>query len=68
MAAAGNSELLHVGRVEFSWYKPDEKRITANGTAEHDSKMDVAATEETLHPVEAGTPEMADEEDLDRWT
>ena len=67
MAAATNSELLHIGKVELAWYKPDNNAAATNGTHDSDTKM--AQTETTEQPSrENENYEMAEDENLDHWS
>ncbi len=49
MAAASNSELLHIGKVELSWYRPDDKATATNG--HHDSDTGMGQTGTTEQPA-----------------
>ena len=69
MAAAGN-EVLHIGKVDLSWYNLTNGTVTADGSNGIDTKMDTA---ETSEQQQAAAPDgmaydAADEEDLDRWS
>ena len=67
MTAAANSELPHIGKVELSWYKPEDKSIIANGNHEIDAIMGSAETaEHAVSDVREG--EAYEDEDLDRWS
>lgn len=69
MAAANKSELLHIGRVEMSWYKPTQDKVIISSGSD-DSKMDTAeATDQQSSGVRGVTNDETanDEEDLDRW-
>ena len=70
MAAAGGSELLHIGKVELSWYKAGDQPITVNGNHDtDDSKMVITETSDQPSS-EARAEEVyenGDGDDLDRW-
>lgn len=83
-ASLANSELLHVGKVELTWYKPEGTDKGVNGGAAGigsgtalgvESESGGAQREQAQQEVHSDLPdapsqtfEMADEEDLDRWT
>lgn len=67
MAASTNSELLHIGKVELSWSRPEDKVTATNGNRDSDTKMgQPETTEQPSRETEAY--EMAEDEDLDHWS
>jgi RNA-binding protein 26 len=62
MSALTNSELPHAGKVELSWYKPEEALPIANGTHHADGEKVIISEQASSD----GAPE-AEEEDLDRY-
>ncbi|KAK3703888.1 hypothetical protein LTR37_014211 [Vermiconidia calcicola] len=69
MAAARNSELLHIGKVELSWYKPDDNAHTTNGHVDPETKVVIAETsDQPSSDVREAEDENVEDEDLDRWT
>ena len=61
MAQATNSELTHIGKVDISWYKAEEK--AANGEHELDGSTGQAETTEPQDDFQ-----MAEDENLDHWS
>jgi flagellar biosynthesis GTPase FlhF len=70
MKGATNSELLHIGKVELSWYKQEDKATTVNGNHEMDTAMDHTETIEhqPTHALETEEYGMTEDEDLDHWS
>ena len=70
MASVKDSELLHVGKVELSWFKPNDVNTPVrNGNHESDVVMnqtETAGQPPTTSP-ENGDYGMGDDEDLDHW-
>lgn len=70
MDAAGKSDLLHVGKVDLSWHKLEDKSTGMNGALDSAVKTGPA---ETMEPQSADVQvtdgyDMVEEEDLDRWS
>ena len=70
MAAARNSELPHIGRVEMSWSKPEDKSAAANGDQSMGERLCLteAPDQGVSDSREAESYDVAEEEDLDRWS
>jgi hypothetical protein len=70
MTGATNSELLHIGKVELSWYKPEDKASAVNGAHEMDTVVDHTETTEyqPTHALETEAYGMTEDEDLDHWS
>lgn len=66
MAAAKNSELLHIGKVELSWHKTDGQTAALNGKS--DSEMADHVNEQPSIARETEAFDMGEDEDLDHWS
>lgn len=68
MAVAANSELLHIGKVELSWYKPEDKNTAINDGHEMDAMGPAEDTGQPTTSLEAEAYSVAEDEDLDHWS
>lgn len=64
MVQAANSELTHIGKVDLSWYKAEDKAMPTNGEPEMpDASGQAEMTEQPQQDYN-----MAEDEDLDHWS
>ena len=70
MAAVARSEVPHVGKVELSWYKPDETKVHTDGDHESNGdKMIIQRSSEPPSPEITGADAYdVAHEDLDRYS